>query len=145
MRRGLEVFCVLILLLSLVPSAVHAEADTEALFPAYTYEGVLRYDAAGIAAGTRVRLYEAESDKHYVIGGRRGGGRVCVPWDAVTPTPKESGGLPAVRGAEIAAYAGAHLSSKTDYLLWVDLSARGFTCSNTRMRGGRRLLLFPAR
>ena len=70
--------CCLILAVLFLCSAVpvSGEESVDALFPAYIYEGVLKKDAAGIAAGTRVRLYEAESEKYYVIGGLRGGGRV---------------------------------------------------------------------
>lgn len=122
MRRvGFFLFSILFLI-SAIPIGVNATENTDALFPAYTYEGVLREDAGGIAAGTRVRLYEAESGKSYVIGGRKGGGRVRVPWDAVEPIAKSAPALPAVSEKEIALYAGAHLSSKTDFLLWVDLS-----------------------
>ena len=122
MRRGMGFFCAVLLLFSLVTPVAGAESDTDALFPAYTYEGVLNYAVAGIAAGTRVRLYEAESDKHYVIGGRHGGGKVCVPWDAVRPFSVAKGELPPVKEEDIVGYAGAHLSSRTDHLLWVDLS-----------------------
>ena len=101
---------------------VSGKENTDALFPVYIYEGVMRYDTAGIAAGTRVRLYEAESNKHYVVGGRQGGGRVRVPWDAVEPTPKSTPALPTVNASDITEYAGEHLASKTEFLLWVDLS-----------------------
>jgi hypothetical protein len=121
MRRGMGFFCAVLLLFSLVTPVAGAESDTGALFPAYTYEGVLNYDVAGMAAGTRVRLYEAESGKHYVVGGRRGGGRVCVPWDAVYPMPAAIGAPPPVGEEDVIDYAGAHLASRTDYLLWVDL------------------------
>ena len=116
--------CCLILAVLFLCSAVpvSGEESVDALFPAYIYEGVLKKDAAGIAAGTRVRLYEAESEKYYVIGGLRGGGRVRVPWDAVAPSVKGGTSLPAVGAREVALYAGEHLSSKTEYLLWVDLS-----------------------
>ena len=116
-------FCFLLIIFSLMtPITAQAEADVETLFPAYSYEGILRYEAAGIPAGTRVKLYEGESGKHYVIGGRLGGGKVSVPWDAIEPCAVSGHSLPAVGAEEIAAYAGEHLSSKTDYLLWVDLS-----------------------
>ena len=109
-------------MLSLFPVGARAEENVDALFPAYTYEGIVKEDIAGIAAGTRVRLYEAESGKSYVIGGRKGGGRVRVPWDAVDPLVTGAKALPPVTEREIALYAGEHFSSKTDYLLWVDLS-----------------------
>lgn len=112
----------LLALFFLFPMTAKAETDVDALFPAYTYEGILRYDTAGIAAGTQVRLYEGESNKHYVIGGRKGGGRVTVAWDAIAPIAKSSPALPQVTTTQIAAYAGKHFWSKTDYLLWVDLS-----------------------
>lgn len=115
----LSIFFLFVFLLT--PS-VQAVGGGDEIFPAYAYEGILRYDTAGIAAGTRVRLYEAESGKHYTVGGRRGGGRVRVPWDAITPIEKSVGALPAVSESDILHYAGAHLTSKTDYLLWIDLS-----------------------
>lgn len=117
--KFLSIFALLVFLLAPI---VRAEEMREDLFPAYTYEGIMRYDTAGIAAGTRVRLYEAESNKHYVVGGRRGGGRVCVPWDAVEPITKSTPALPAISASDITEYAGEHLASKTEFLLWVDLS-----------------------
>lgn len=120
--KGLRYFCFLLAIALLLPISASAEEDADALFPAYTYEGVLRYATAGIPAGTRVRLYEGESGKHYVIGGRLGGGRVAVPWEAIEPIAVNAKTLPPVSAEQIAAYAGAHLSSKTDFLLWVDLS-----------------------
>ena len=122
MRRVVCFIFSFLLVVSVFSLEIHATEDVDALFPAYTYEGILRYETAGIAAGTRVRLYEAESGKSYVVGGRLGGGRVRVPWDAVEPIAKSVPALPAVSEKEIALYAGAHLSSKTDFLLWVDLS-----------------------
>ena len=119
MKRVCLLLSIFLLVLTL---PVSGEENVDALFPAYVYEGVLREGAAGIAAGTRVRLYEAESGKHYVVGGLRGGGRVRVPWDAIEPVVRGASSLPAVSAREIELYAGAHLSSKTDYLLWVDLS-----------------------
>lgn len=113
------VFAVLFIFLA-VPVA--GEESVDALFPPYIYEGVLKETAAGIAAGTQVRLYEAESGKHYVVGGLRGDGRVRVPWDAIEPYVRGATALPSVGAREIAQYAGEHLSSKTDFLLWVDLS-----------------------
>lgn len=119
MKRG----CLLLSFLLFVSALpVSGEENVDALFPAYAYEGVLREDAMGIAAGTHVRLYEAESGKSYVVGGLRGGGRVRVPWGTIEPIVRRPSSLPAVGPKEIALYAGAHLSSKTDFLLWVDLS-----------------------
>lgn len=120
-RIGCFLFSFL-LSLSLFPLGAHAEEHVDALFPAYVYEGVLREETAGIPLGTRVRLYEAESGKSYVIGGRKGGGRVRVPWDAIEPIAKPSPVLPDVSERDITLYAGAHCLSKTDFLLWVDLS-----------------------
>lgn len=121
-RRAIGFIFSFILVLSVFPIRAHAQESTDALFPAYIYEGILKEEAAGIAAGTRVRLYEAESGKHYVVGGRLGGGRVRVPWDAIEPVSKGVPYLPPVKEEEIALYAGQHLSSKTGFLLWVDLS-----------------------
>ena len=121
MRRRIGCFiCAWLFALSVF--SVRAEEDPDALFPAYTYEGILRADAGGMVAGTKVRLYEAESGKSYVIGGRKGGGRVRVPWDAIEPIAKPSPVLPDVSERDITLYAGAHCLSKTDFLLWVDLS-----------------------
>jgi len=120
--KGLRYFCFLLALALLLPISAGAEEDVDALFPAYTYEGVLRYATAGIAAGTRVRLYEAESGKQYTVGGRLGGGRVNVPWDAITPIEKSQSAIPNVSEADILLFAGEQLRSKTDYLVWIDLA-----------------------
>lgn len=119
MRRfGVLLACVLLFLQ--MPTAALAEADISAFFPSYIYEGNLKYDVGNFCAGTRVRLYEAESEKHYLIG--KDGVRVRAPWDAIEPIRKAASALPPVTEREIVLYAGEHLSSKTDYLLWVDLS-----------------------
>ena len=120
----LRFFCLLystlLILSSLTVSAAARSEDT--LFPAYTYEGILTEDTAGIAKGTRVRIYEGESGKHYVIGGRMGGGRVRVPWESVLPYAVAAQSVPAVTKECIISYVGEHLGSKTDFLLWVDLT-----------------------
>ena len=121
-RRIISFIFIFVLVASVFPARARAEENIDALFPAYTYEGVLKEDTAGIAAGTRVRLYEAESDKHYVVGKFKSSSRVRVPWDAVEPILKKELPLRDATSEEIAFYAGEHLTSKTDYLLWVDLS-----------------------
>ena len=118
-KANVWIFCFILTFL-LIP--LRSAAAASELFPAYIYEGIMRYDTAGIAAGTRVRLYEAESNKHYVVGRRQGGARVRVPWDAVEPIAKSTPTLPQISAADITEYAGSHLFSKTDFLLWVDLS-----------------------
>ena len=107
-------FC-LLLLLALPPRAGAAET-----FPAFLYEGQLSYAIGGLSAGERVRLYEAEDEKYYIVG--NGSGRVKVPWDAILPLPVRVAAVPFVTGEKIASFAGEHFRSATDYLLWVDLS-----------------------
>ena len=117
MKRRCLFFLFLFVFLALPASAAES---TDALFPAFTYEGVLRYGTEGFSEGERVRLYEAEDGKYYAVGAR--GRRARVPWDAVEAIPKPSPTLPAPTAAEIASYAGAHFESKTDFLIWVDLA-----------------------
>ena len=104
-----------------VAAGAVAEANVERFFPSYIYEGILKQDAEGLVSGTHVRLYEAESEKYYLVGGSKGA-RVRVPWEVIEPIPKNEPVLPSVDADKIALYAGEHLSSKTDYILWVDLS-----------------------
>ena len=120
MRRCFMLFMLLLLLFRTATVAL-AEEDAERFFPPYIYEGVLKYDAAELPAGTRVRLYEAESGKSYLVG-IGSGKRVRVPWEAIEPITKSEPALSPVDGETIALYAGEHLTSKTDFLLWVDLS-----------------------
>ena len=120
MRRFGLLFA-LILILWQMPTGAVAEANVERFFPLYIYEGTLKQDAEGLVSGTRVRLYEAESEKYYLVGGSKGM-RVRVPWEVIDPISKSEPVLPSVDAEKIALYAGEHLSSKTDYILWVDLS-----------------------
>lgn len=119
--RRIGLLFALILILWQMPTGAVAEANAEHFFPPYIYEGILKEDAAGLSSGTRVRLYEAESGKYYLVGKGKGA-RVRVPWDAIAPISKNEPVLPSVDGEMIASYAGEHLSSKTDFILWVDLS-----------------------
>ena len=119
--RRIGLLFALILILWQMPTGAVAEANVERFFPSYIYEGILKQDAEGLASGTRVRLYEAESGKYYLVGGSKGA-RVRVPWEVIEPIPKNEPVLPSVDADKIALYAGEHLSSKTDYILWVDLS-----------------------
>ena len=120
MRRFCLIFALAVVLGSL-PTAAFADVESERFFPSYIYEGVLKQDADDLTAGTRVRLYEAESEKSYLVG-VAGGKRVRVPWGAIEPIFKDTATLSEATPEMIAHYAGAHLSSKTDFLLWVDLS-----------------------
>ncbi|MBQ9736752.1 MAG: L,D-transpeptidase [Clostridia bacterium] len=96
-------------------------ARAASLFPPYKYEGEMRYAASGLAAGTRVRLYEAEHEKHYTVS-TPSGGRVRVPWDAVMPIAVPSPALREPSAAEIADFVGERMHSRTGVLLWVDLA-----------------------
>ena len=89
-------------------------------FPTFRYEGVLNYAVGTLAAGERVRLYEAEDEKHYIVGDAHG--KIKVPWDAITPLTPRTPALSTVTSEDICAYAGEHFRSTTDFLLWVDLS-----------------------
>ena len=119
--RRLGLFCVLFLLLLRSATVAFADENVEAFFPSYIYEGKIRYDTEGFCAGTRVRLYEAESGKSYLVG-IKNSKRVRVAWETVEPIVKSESVLPSASRDAIVLYAGEHFSSKTDFLLWVDLS-----------------------
>lgn len=140
--RGIVFLLACVLAFSLLPPTAEAQSGST-LFPAYAYEGIMKTDAVGIAAGTRVRLYEAESGKYYVIGGRRGGGRVRVPWDVIAPCDVAPPPVLPVTSEEIVAYAGENLSSKTDHLLWVDLARTRLYVLEYADEGWQLLNTFP--
>lgn len=119
--RRFCLFLIFVLVFASLPQGADAREEADEFFPIYIYEGYVNQDTEGFKAGTRVRLYEAESGKHYLVG-RKGGSRVRVPWEAITPMQKSPPTPPEASAERITDFAGAHLSSKTDYLLWVDLS-----------------------
>lgn len=103
------------LLLSTSLSA-NVREDFDACFPHCFTEGILT------ATGEQVKILEAEHQKHFVIVGKNGIRRQ-VAWSELLPKttyPKE---ISAVDEKTVAYFAGAMgMKSKTDYLLWTDLS-----------------------
>ena len=104
-----------VFLFTLPISAIPREAF-DACFPHYYAKGILK------ATGEEVKILEAEHEKHYLIVGKNGIRRQ-VAWDELTPKASEARAPDAVDGKTVAYFAGAMgMKSKTDYLLWTDLS-----------------------
>lgn len=103
------------MLSSHVCAAQNEKESFAALFPAYAAKGVLT------ESGESVTICEAEHEKYYIISSR--GARRRVAWDAVTPLPAPAPRTDRPSGETVAYFAGAvGLQSKTDFLLWTDLS-----------------------
>ena len=116
------VFLFVVFTTAYVFTASSPRARAEELFPPFRYEGILSRDTEELSAGERVTLLEAEHQKYYIVR-RANGERKRVSWDAIAPVHKEKAPLRDVSDGEIAR--AAHelgLTSKTEYLLWVDLS-----------------------
>ncbi len=88
----------------------------DACFPPRECVGVIN------ATGERVKILEAE-DKKYFLVLTKGGVRKRVEWEALTPLERKERTLEAVDKKTVAYFAGAMgMKSRTDYLLWTDLS-----------------------
>ncbi len=98
------------------PTKASVREDFDACFPPCFTEGILT------ETGERVRVLEAEHEKYFVVLGK-GGSRRRVAWDELFVKEKTPRSLDAVDGKTVAYFAGAMgMRSKTDYLLWTDLS-----------------------
>jgi len=118
--KKITCFTFSILLVFCLAVPMHAsENDRKAfalLFPRIESKGILTQ------TGENVRILEAEDKKHFVIVGKNGLRRT-VAWDALIPQKTIAPKLDAVDGKTVSYFAGAMgLHSKTDYLIWTDLS-----------------------
>ena len=90
--------------------------DFDACFPPCASEGVI------IKTGEKVKILEAEDKKYFLVVGKNGI-RKSVEWDALTPLSKKERSLDNVDKKTVAYFAGAMgMRSRTDYLVWTDLS-----------------------
>ena len=116
--RVLFFFVFLLAIIFLFPVSAHASVreDFDACFPPRDSEGVIK------DTGERVKILEAEDKKYFLVLGK-GGIRKRVDWDALAPLPKKERALDKVDKKTVAYFAGAMgMRSRTDYLLWTDLS-----------------------
>ena len=103
------------LIFSLYASAGVREAF-DLCFPRYAVWGVVK------ETGEEVKILEAEHEKHFWVMGKNGLRRK-VAWDALAPKATASVPVDAVDEKTVAYFAGAMgMKSKTDYLIWTDLS-----------------------
>ena len=117
MRRLVAFF--ILLSFFLFSLSARAAADTAEdfayLFPPSVTEGILKEN------GRSVRILEAEDKKHFIV--LDSGIRRKIGWDALTPIERTRTPPGEVDDRTVAYFAGAMgLRSKTDYLLWTDLS-----------------------
>lgn len=98
-----------------LPASAGVRENFDACFPPVFTEGMLK------ETGEKVRVLEAEDEKYFVVMGKDGKRRVA--WDGLVIKERTPRPVDATDGRTVAYFAGAMgMRSKTDYLLWTDLS-----------------------